>query len=45
MFNEGYLATDGDDLVRAELCDDAIHLATLVCDLMPGEPEPWACAR
>jgi RNA polymerase sigma-70 factor, ECF subfamily len=40
VFNEGYLATDGDDLVRVELCDDAIHLVTLVCDLMPGRPEP-----
>jgi RNA polymerase sigma-70 factor (ECF subfamily) len=40
VFNEGSLATDGDDLVRVELCDDAIHLVGLVCDLKPAEPEP-----
>ena len=40
VFNEGYLATEGDDLVHVEFCDDAIHLASLVCDLMPDEPEP-----
>lgn len=39
LFNEGYSATAGDELVRAELCDEAVRLARAVTDLMPGEPE------
>jgi RNA polymerase sigma-70 factor, ECF subfamily len=38
VFNEGYAATDG-DLVRAELCDEAIRLTRLLGDLVPNEPE------
>ena len=39
VFNEGYAATTGDDLVRHELCGEAVRLARLVVDLLPGEPE------
>jgi RNA polymerase sigma-70 factor, ECF subfamily len=41
IFNEGYSATEGERLVRAELCGEAIRLARLLCDLMPDEPEVW----
>jgi RNA polymerase sigma-70 factor, ECF subfamily len=39
VFSEGYAATSGDDLVRCELCDEAIRLGRLVVELMPDEPE------
>jgi RNA polymerase sigma-70 factor, ECF subfamily len=39
LFNEGYSATSGEDVVRADLCAEAIRLARLLAGLMPGEPE------
>lgn len=39
IFNEGYAATESDELVRGELCDEAIRLARLVVELSPREPE------
>ena len=39
VFNEGYVASAGDDLVRADLCREAIRLARLLAELMPDEPE------
>jgi RNA polymerase sigma-70 factor, ECF subfamily len=40
MFNEGYAASSGDDLVRADLCAEAIRLTELLVELMPSEPDP-----
>jgi RNA polymerase sigma factor (sigma-70 family) len=39
VFNEGYLATAGDDWTRPELCHDALRLARVVAGLMPREAE------
>ena len=39
VFNEGYTATEGDALIRADLCAEAIRLARLLVELMPDEPE------
>jgi RNA polymerase sigma-70 factor (ECF subfamily) len=39
VFNEGYAATSG-QLVRSDLCDEAIRLARIVCRLMSGQREP-----
>ncbi|MFI6262139.1 RNA polymerase sigma factor [Micromonospora sp. NPDC051006] len=39
IFNEGYAATAGDDLMRPALCQEALRLARQLQALMPGEPE------
>ncbi len=41
IFNEGYAATEGDQLVRGELCEEAIRLGELLCRLMPDDAEVW----
>jgi RNA polymerase sigma-70 factor (ECF subfamily) len=39
VFNEGYAANSGAQLMRAELCDEAIRLGRLLLELLPEEPE------
>ncbi len=39
VFNEGYSATAGDDLLRPGLCEDALRLARVLAGLMEQEPE------
>jgi RNA polymerase sigma-70 factor, ECF subfamily len=39
VFNEGYSATAHEQLMRAELCSEAIRLGRLLCELMPDQPE------
>jgi RNA polymerase sigma-70 factor (ECF subfamily) len=39
IFNEGYTASTSDQLLREELCTEAIRLGRLLADLMPDEPE------
>src|SRR4029077_7548290 len=39
IFNEGYTATEGDALIRDDLCAEAIRLARVLVELMPDEPE------
>lgn len=39
VFNEGYAASSGEDLIRRELAAEAIRLAHILCELVPGEPE------
>jgi RNA polymerase sigma-70 factor, ECF subfamily len=42
LFNEGYAASAGADLVRRSLTDEAIRLARTLVELMPDEPEARA---
>jgi RNA polymerase sigma-70 factor (ECF subfamily) len=40
VFNEGYSASFGPELVRGDLCAEAIRLAGLLIELLPAEREP-----
>jgi RNA polymerase sigma factor (sigma-70 family) len=42
VFNEGYTATQGDDLLRPALCEDALRLGRILAELVPNEPEVHA---
>ncbi len=42
VFNEGYAATAGDDLVRRELCAEAIRLGLIVAELVDERSEAAA---
>ena len=39
IFNEGYAASSGDTLIRADLCGEAVRLGRALAALMPDEPE------
>jgi len=39
IFNEGYSATAGDDLIRMSLCEEALRLGRILAELDPREPE------
>jgi len=39
IFNEGYTASSGAELVRADLCTEAIRLGRQLTELLPDEPE------
>jgi RNA polymerase sigma-70 factor (ECF subfamily) len=44
IFNEGYAATQGEALIRTDLCSEAIRLARLVLTLMSPQPPAEATA-
>ena len=39
IFNEGYSATSGEELIRASLCEEALRVGRILAELDPREPE------
>ncbi|MBX7249117.1 MAG: RNA polymerase sigma factor [Caulobacteraceae bacterium] len=39
IFNEGYSATAGEDLMRPALCEEAMRMGRILAELAPDEPE------
>ncbi|MCC7107590.1 MAG: RNA polymerase sigma factor [Chloroflexi bacterium] len=39
VFNEGYVATAGDDWIRPSLCEEALRLGRILAGLVPEAPE------
>ncbi|MEZ5411496.1 MAG: DUF6596 domain-containing protein [Acidimicrobiales bacterium] len=39
VYTEGHVGTAGDELIRADLCEEAVRLARLVAVLLPGAAE------
>lgn len=39
VFNEGYAASRGEDLIRVQLCEEAMRLGRILVGLAPEEPE------
>ena len=42
IFNEGYFASGSEALIRTELADEAIRLARVLVETLPGDPEARA---
>jgi predicted RNA polymerase sigma factor len=45
LFNEGYLSICAEHAIRAELCDEALRLGTLLANHPVGQPQrpsPWS---
>ncbi len=39
VFNEGYAATEGEHLIRRDLCSEAIRMGRTLCELLPADAE------
>jgi RNA polymerase sigma-70 factor, ECF subfamily len=44
VFNQGYVASSGAELIRADLCAEGVRLARVLAEFMPDEPEALGLA-